>query len=348
MRRAANRLDRPRSLTAWRPACAAAALLLAGSPGLAAESLEAWEAPGAASAPVALEQKGKQLRKYRPDAAMVAQLNDDGDRRTAQIPKKRPAAALDDGSGGSAASQQVTLEQLRNHLRQNRPGAARSGQKDGDGSLPTTQVPQRRPGEAQDAFSPEEQADDVPETAVVAKPVTLEQLAGYLNEYRQGWAQFTQLNADGSTSKGVIIMKRPTRARIEYGPPNAGLIVANKQRVAVFDLKSNSAPVIWALSRTPLYFLLQENIDIAAPDVLVDYRIGLGSSEVAVRSPDKRFKGSVVLSFQHHPIRLAGWTFIDEFGQKTRVIFGAMGTEIAIDSEMFDIDAEVRRLESQP
>ena len=344
--------DPARLLTPRRSACAAAAvLLLAGLPAFAADHMEAGKTRGTAALPVTLGQPGNHLRQGRPHAPRFAQANAEEDLRPAQIPKKRPAAAQDDGSGGSAAAQPVTLEQLRHYLRQNRPGVARSGQPDGDGSLPTTQIPRRRPGQTPDALTPEEQAEDVedvPETAVAAKPVTLQQLATHLNEYRQGWAQFTQLNADGSTSRGLIIIKRPTRARIEYGLPNAGLIVAKNDRVAVFDLKSNSAPVIWALSRTPLYFLLQENIDIAAPGVLVDYRIGAASSEVAVRSPDKSFKGSVVLSFRHNPIRLAGWTYSDEFGQKTRVVFGAMGSDIAIDNEIFDIDAEVRRLRIQP
>ena len=181
------------------------------------------------------------------------------------------------------------------------------------------------------------------EPAVSAEPVTLQALADYMSGLEQGLAQFSQLNTDGSISTGSILVKRPTYARIEYDPPASGLIIADSFRVAVFDLKSNTDPVVVPLGSTPLYYLLQDAIRIDDPSVLMNYKIGAASSEVAMRGPSKSNSGFIRLIFQHRPIRLAGWTYFDEFGQPTRMTFGNLVPNIQIDPDMFDIDGEIRR-----
>ena len=174
--------------------------------------------------------------------------------------------------------------------------------------------------------------------------ITLSALADYMVQLKKGFAQFSQLNADGTTSKGHLIVERPTNARLEYHPPSSGLIIADSFRVAVFDLKSNTAPIIIPLRSTPLYFLLKDNIRIDDTDVLVSYNIGAASSEVMVRGGSENDRGSMRLLFRHSPIELAGWIYMDQFGQITRMTFESLVPEIEIDPNIFDIDGEIRRL----
>ncbi len=174
--------------------------------------------------------------------------------------------------------------------------------------------------------------------------ITLSALADYMVQFKKGFAQFSQLNADGTTSKGHLIVERPTNARLEYHPPSSGLIIADSFRVAVFDLKSNTAPIIIPLTSTPLYFLLKDNIRIDDTDVLVSYNIGAASSEVMVRGDTENDRGALRLLFRHSPIELAGWIYMDQFGQITRMTFDSLVPEIEIDPKLFDIDGEIRRL----
>lgn len=184
-------------------------------------------------------------------------------------------------------------------------------------------------------------ASDAEPTAIAA--ITLPELADYMSQLKKGFAQFSQFNADGTVSTGTLIVKRPTSARLEYHPPSSGLTIADSFRVAVFDKKSNTAPIVIPLSSTPLYFLLKDDIRIDDPEVLVSFNIGAASSEVLVRGISNRDSGSVRLLFHHAPIQLAGWIYMDQFGQTTRMIFNNLVPEIEIDDEIFDIDAEIRR-----
>lgn len=185
-------------------------------------------------------------------------------------------------------------------------------------------------------------ADSDAEPVAIAG-ITLPELADYMSRLKKGFAQFSQLNTDGTLSTGNLIVKRPTSARLEYNPPSSGLIIADSFRVAVFDKKSNTAPIVIPLSSTPLYFLLKDNIRIDDPEVLVSFNIGAASSEVLVQGVSNNDSGLVRLLFRHSPIQLAGWIYMDQFGQTTRMTFNNLVPEIEIDDKIFDIDAEIRR-----
>ncbi len=186
-------------------------------------------------------------------------------------------------------------------------------------------------------------SDSRDQPQVAGTQITLTTLADYMENLDKGWIQFSQLNTDGTISTGNILFGRPSYARIEYDPPASGLVIAESIRVAVFDLKSNSEPVFFLLATTPLYYLLRNNVRIDDSDLLVDYRVGAASSEVALRGPNKSEKILIRLAFQHDPVRLAGWTFIDQFGQQTRMIFENFVQDIVIEREMFSIQHEIER-----
>ncbi len=173
--------------------------------------------------------------------------------------------------------------------------------------------------------------------------VTLADLAEYVKNFDRGWARFNQLNADGSSSSGIMLFGRPARLRIEYDPPNSGLVIADSFRVAVFDQKSNTAPVVYPLSATPLYYLLKTDINLLDPSHLIDYRIGTAASEIALRGPGSDSDGYVTLTFTHQPIRLAGWIYTDDLGQKTRMLFEQIGFEIDITPDLFSIESEIKK-----
>lgn len=178
-----------------------------------------------------------------------------------------------------------------------------------------------------------------------APQVSLESLSDYLRNLSSGWAQFTQINSDGTISTGTLLVNRPSYARIEYDPPAAALLIADSRRVAIFDLKSNTEPLIYPISATPFYYLLNEEIDFSDPEKVTGHRIGHSSSEIAL--PVQQADGSIRLLFHHDPIRIAGWSFIDRFGQQIRMQLGEFGTDIVFQPEIFDIDDEIRRRRSR-
>lgn len=172
----------------------------------------------------------------------------------------------------------------------------------------------------------------------------LKGFADYLVGIKQGFARFEQLNPDGTISRGSLLVQRPSSIRIEYDPPSSGLIIADRFRVAVFDLKSNTAPVIVPLRSTPFYILIQDIIRVDDLKIIETYEKGNKISEVQVKIPSSSFKGSLRLLFENEPIRLTGWIYTDQFGQTIRMEFSDLIPNIQIDKNLFDIDGVIREL----
>ena len=174
--------------------------------------------------------------------------------------------------------------------------------------------------------------------------VTASTFANYLNRLEKGFARFSQLNADGTTSKGTILVMRPSYVRIEYDPPAMGLVIADRYRVAVFDLKTKMAPYIFPLASTPLYYLLSDATWVNDPDVMLESNIGADTSEIVLRNPISNNIGGVRLRFNNSPPRLIGWTYSDQFNQTTQMNIDSIITNVDINTDLFDIDGEIRRL----
>ena len=57
-----------------------------------------------------------------------------------------------------------------------------------------------------------------------ADPYSLANVSQYLTNLKLLKANFLQFNADGTTSSGVILIKRPGRMRFEYYKPDKTLV----------------------------------------------------------------------------------------------------------------------------
>ncbi len=150
--------------------------------------------------------------------------------------------------------------------------------------------------------------------------VPLEELSTYFNGIRTLQARFDQKNADGSTSAGTLYMRRPGRARFEYDPPDASLVMAGGGQVAVFDGRSNSGtPEQYPLRRTPLHVILERNVELDRREMIVDHFGDATSTTLVAQDPDRPENGRVELVFQNDPLTLSGWVVLDGGGGRTTV-----------------------------
>ena len=173
--------------------------------------------------------------------------------------------------------------------------------------------------------------------------VSIERIAEYLDQLTEGQARFEQQNSDGTRSTGTIYIDRPWKARIEYDPPEPGLIIATSRRVALIDRKSNEGPKFYPLRGTPLYHLLAEDVQIEDEKFLMGYNINRRFSEVHLRSPMKSVEGYAKLYFQNQPIRILGWTWVDGMGNNTSVTLEGLQIK-EVDSDLFNINKVVKEL----
>lgn len=174
--------------------------------------------------------------------------------------------------------------------------------------------------------------------------VTIEEISEYLDNLVQGYAGFVQQNSDGTTVTGMIYLMRPWRARIEYDPPEPTLIIATSRRVAVIDKKSNEAPRFYPLKSTPLYHLLTKNVEITDEEFLIGYSINESFTEVHLKSPSDILKGYVKLYFQNDPIKILGWTWVDEYDTRTTITLDRLRETSRLNPDLFNVNKVAREL----
>lgn len=176
-----------------------------------------------------------------------------------------------------------------------------------------------------------------------AAEVPLDQLSGYLNGLTTAEARFEQVNADGTTSKGRIVIQRPGRARFEYDPPDQNLVLASGSQVAIFDAKSNQPPEQYPLARTPLNLILARNVDLKTAKMVVDHGEFEGATHVIAQDPKHPDYGTIEMVFSESPVALTGWIITDDMGNQTTVKLDTLKTGGDYPASLFSIDYETGR-----
>ena len=169
---------------------------------------------------------------------------------------------------------------------------------------------------------------------------TLRDLETYLEGIDTLYSEILQINSDGSKSEGYLIMDRPLRARLEYDPPDKGIIIARSGSVAIFDKGSNTGPTIYPLRHTPFYHLLTRKMNFNDSETVIEHLIGSEYNELHLKVNSEQVGGHLELVFQNEPLQLEGWVFVDEFGNRTLVQLINIQTNIKIDQKLFNIELQ--------
>ena len=176
---------------------------------------------------------------------------------------------------------------------------------------------------------------------VAAQKLSLAEISAYLNDMSTAQAEFTQINDDGSISTGEIFISRPGRIRFQYNPPDAGLVLAARGQVAVFDAKSNQRPERFPLNRTPLFLILASNVDLGRAKMVVGHVSDGTTTTVIAQDPKHPEYGTIQLVFTGNPVELRQWIITDNAGQRTTMVLGKLALGGKFRRSLFDIDAEM-------
>ena len=157
-------------------------------------------------------------------------------------------------------------------------------------------------------------------TALSAQATSpLAQVSAHLKAVNTMTASFTQSGRGGQQLDGVLTLKRPGKARFQYGRSVPMLIVADGKRLTMIDYQVKQVSA-WPIGSSPLAVLLDPNKDLSRIAKLVpsgDDRVVL----VQARDPNRPEFGTITLSFAKVPngpggLLLRGWTTVD--AQKNR------------------------------
>jgi outer membrane lipoprotein carrier protein len=171
-------------------------------------------------------------------------------------------------------------------------------------------------------------------------------LRGFIRDVNSGRAQFTQTvtSPDGTkkkTSSGSFEFSRPNRFRFAYAKPFEQLIVADGQKVWIFDADLNQASsrkFTSALGATPAALLaggsLDKDFDLVAVPAKDTAKDGLDWVQATPKLKDGAFK-SVRVGFRGK--ELAAVEIVDAFDQRSLLQFSqfAAGVSFAADAFRF-------------
>lgn len=177
----------------------------------------------------------------------------------------------------------------------------------------------------------------------LAEKIPLAEMSAYLNAIVTAEATFTQVNSDDTISTGKIFIQRPGRMRFEYDPPDASLVLSSGGMVAIFDEKSNQPPEQFPLGRTPLSLILESQINLDRPGMVMAHEEVQAATRVIVVDPAHPEYGNLELLFTPAPVTLRQWIVTDDLGKRTTVILGDLTLGAEYPPSTFAIESELRK-----
>jgi outer membrane lipoprotein-sorting protein len=176
-----------------------------------------------------------------------------------------------------------------------------------------------------------------------AEPIPLKDISAYIESLRAVETTFTQVNDDGSTANGRLIIRRPNRMRFEYAPPDRTLVLASAGAVAIYDPKSNQPPEQYPLRRTPLSLILGRNVDLTRARMVTFHDEEGDLTTVTAQDPDHPEYGTIKLFFARDPVRLTQWIVTDEYGAQTTTQLDGFRDGGDYPDSLFSISGETER-----
>lgn len=162
--------------------------------------------------------------------------------------------------------------------------------------------------------------------AIGARAASVDVLKDFIRDVKSGRSQFTQTvtSPDGAkkkTSSGSFEFARPNRFKFAYAKPFEQLIVADGQKVWIFDADLNQASsrqISSALGATPAALLAGGSLDKDFDLTPLPAKDGLAWVQALPKQADSAFK-SVRVGFRGKD--LAAVEIVDAFDQRSMLHF---------------------------
>lgn len=176
--------------------------------------------------------------------------------------------------------------------------------------------------------------------ASVAHADAVDALRAFASDVKSGTANFTQTvtSPDGKrrkVSSGSFEFQRPNRFRFAYAKPFEQVIVADGQKVWIFDADLNQASsrkLADALGATPAALLAGTNIE---RDFTLKAQPAEGGIDWVQAVPKQAESTIQSLKLGFKGKELAAMEIVDGFGQRSRLDFSAVQANVALAAERF-------------
>ena len=144
----------------------------------------------------------------------------------------------------------------------------------------------------------------------------LAKIDAYMNSFTLMEGRFIQIAPNGNQSDGVFFISRPGKIRFHFNPPSQLDIIASNGKVAVRD-KSVGTQDDYPLSKTPLRYLLADQINLLAPGLVDAVDIANGLIQVTIVEKGNLVSGQIRMTFDAKTYALQRWVVTDAQGGQT-------------------------------
>lgn len=166
----------------------------------------------------------------------------------------------------------------------------------------------------------------------------LSQVSAHLKAVSTMTADFTQTGRNGQTLNGLLTLKRPGKARFQYGRGIPLLIVADGRALTMIDYQVKQVSA-WPIGKSPLAVLLDPSRDLSRIAKVIpsgDARALL----VQARDPSRPEFGTITLGFVRVPsapggLLLTGWTTTDAQNNRSTVRLSGHRFNVAVADSAF-------------
>jgi len=144
----------------------------------------------------------------------------------------------------------------------------------------------------------------------------LANIDAYMNSFALMEGRFIQVAPNGNQSDGVFFISRPGKIRFHFNPPSQLDIIASNGKVAVRD-KSVGTQDDYPLSKTPLRYLLADQINLLRPGLVDGVDIANGLIQVTIVEKSSLVSGQIRMTFDAKTYALQRWVVTDAQGGET-------------------------------
>ena len=176
-----------------------------------------------------------------------------------------------------------------------------------------------------------------------AEPYSITKVSQYLNNLKFLIAEFSQINDDGTTSSGIIFIRRPGSMRFEYYKPDKTLILISAGVLAVFDPKGDQTPIMYPISNNPISFILSEEVDLLNSGLIENYEVYNDKAILVLRDPKKPERGYIEIVFSGVKPELEQLVIKNANGSSTSVSLKEIEYPKKINATLFSIALEANK-----
>ena len=176
-----------------------------------------------------------------------------------------------------------------------------------------------------------------------AEPYSLTKVSQYLSNLKFLTAEFSQINDDGTTSSGIIFIRRPGSMRFEYHKPDKTLILISAGVLAIFDPKGDQTPTMYPIKNNPISFILNDEVDLLNAGIVENYEVYNDKAILTLKDPNKPDQGNIQIVFSGAKPELAQFIIKNANGSSTSLSLKDIEYPKKINATLFSIALETNK-----